>query len=438
MRTADQQPPFMLGPYILKRPLGKGGVAQVYLAMKRNASRRRTVCVIKFPLPQYATSSRHAKRFLQEAELLMGLGSHDNLVYVFDAGRHRGMPYVVMEYVDGMDLAALLKALRRKGTRLSRQAVHCILAGMAAGLHHAHTRATINDVPVRIVHRDVTPSNVIISRDGAVKLVDFGLGVAAQEGTSGHHWRGTLAYMSPEHLYCRVCPEMDIYSLGVVGWEMLANRPFRSERIKEPQQLLTAIFDEPIPELTKDEADPQLADLIMSCLNRSAKQRPRADEFAALLARCPGHTRDPRVLEQEISPAVGGHRSSGHSQEEFAATADLVATMAVVEHEGHGSTAPEPFDPNAPPDADAPRFFRRHGNGTDGAPPDLHLAAAADDVSDRRRAGGSSADPVSQRPTEVSQQTTTEWRRRSSDEISLPALPRSNNGTPSLDVTLCE
>lgn len=437
MRTADLQPPFMLGPYLLKRPLGKGGVAQVYLAVKRNASRRRTVCVIKLPLPQYATSSRHTRRFVQEAELLLELGSHDNLVYVFDVGRYRGMPYVVMEYVDGIDLAALLKALRRKGTRLSRQAVHCILAGMAAGLHHAHARATIDDVPVRIVHRDVTPSNIIISRDGAVKLVDFGLGVATKQGTSGHNWRGTLAYMSPEHLYCKVCPEMDIYSLGVIAWEMLTNRPFRSEKIRAPQQLVTAIFDEPIPPLTEDEADPQLADLVMSCLNRSAPMRPRADEFAAMLAKCPGYTRDPRILEQEISPVVGEHRSSGHSKEEFAATADLVATMAVVEHEEHGATSAEPFDPDAPPDTDAPRIFHKHKRGTDGTLPGIQrlpgphrMADAVDDDAEQPLVHESSVAPFSQ-------QTTTEWRRPS-DEITVPQVPLTDSGASGPGITMSE
>jgi serine/threonine protein kinase len=427
----------MIGPYILKRPLGKGGVAQVYLAVKRNASHRRTVCVIKFPLPQYATSSKHAQRFVKEAELLLELGSHDNVVYVFDVGRHRGMPYVVMEYVDGLDLAEVLKALQRKHTRLSEEAVHCVLAGMAAGLHHAHARATIDDVPVRIVHRDVTPSNVIISRDGAVKLVDFGLGVATQQGTSGHHWRGTLAYMSPEHLYCQVCPEMDIYSLGVVGWEMLANRPFRSLAIKAPQQLLTAIFAEPIPALTKSEADPLLAELIMSCLDRNPKMRPRADEFGALLAKCPGHTRDPRVLEQEISPVVSKNRSSGHSQEECAATADLIATMAVVEHDHHAATTAEPFDPLVPPDADAPRFLHRQkkGSGTDGTLPGLYRAAAVDE---RQCADDSSAALPSKQPGGISQQTTTKWRRDSSHRITIPACPRTDDGTSSVDITLCE
>ena len=345
------------------------------------------------------------------------------------------MPYVVMEYVDGIDLGALLKALRRKGTRLSKQAIHCILAGMAAGLHHAHTRATIDGVPVRIVHRDVTPSNVIISRDGAVKLVDFGLGVATQHGTSGHHWRGTLAYMSPEHLYCRVCPEMDMYSLGVVAWEMLANRPFRSEMVESPQQLLTEIFDEPIPTLTDDEADRQLAELIMSCLSRSAQLRPRADEFAALLAKCPGHTRDPRVLEQEISPVVGEHRSSGHSQEEFAATAELVATMAVVEHEDPGATGAGPFDPKAPRESDAPRFFRRHRNGTEGTLPGLHVAA---DAEREGNAGGSSDEPPAKPLKEISQRTTAEWERRPSDEITVPELPRVDGGSSSMDATQCE
>lgn len=359
--------PRRLGRYILKRPLGKGGSGQVFLAWRENPTGEPLVCVLKFPLQRYAVDAEGKRWFIQEARLGMRLGCHPNIVHVFDVDYHNTMPFIAMDYVDGIDLSNLLRRLRRRGRGLKISSIYNIFASAAVGLHHAHSGGTIDGVSVAIVHRDITPSNILITRDGVVKLADFGIGVALEEGTTGNHWRGTARYMSPEHIACTPCPEMDIYSLGVVAWEMVENRPFREE-LEGPQHY-SAIIDGKIPEMRcKDE---RLVDIIKLCLDPDPTRRPTANELSEALARCPGYNRDPTTLAGELRPIIGTRRSSGATQEELAATPELLATFAVIEGTGYvdskDQTARRVRPVDIPPpnggasgrDLDAPQIFRR-------------------------------------------------------------------------------
>lgn len=369
-----------LGRYILRRALGKGGGGQVFLAWLVNPTGEPMVCCIKVPPLRYAADRQGCQRFLHEARLCMRLGSHPNIVLVFDVNYHGRMPFLAMEYVDGVDLNNLLKRLRRWGRGLSKPGIHCILASGAAGLHHAHSGRTIDGKSVAIVHRDVTPSNMLVTRDGIVKLADFGIGVALADGTTGSHWRGTPRYMSPEHLNCTPCPEMDIYALGVIAWELVENRAFR-EGLEGPQHY-PAIIDGKIPEMRS--RDRRLVSIIESCLDPDPRQRPTAAEFIEALARCPEHSRDPSILEQELAPIIGTRRSSGASKGQIAAvppSPELDATLAafgIADSDAPPSesgAAPRSWysDPNdglAPgePERDAPRLFRRRRPDPEGEP----------------------------------------------------------------------
>lgn len=376
-----------LGRYILRRPLGKGGGGQVYLAWRINPTDEPLVCVVKLPPLRYAADAQGCQRFLHEATLGARLGCHPNIVHVFDVDYHRRMPFLAMEYVDGIDLNNLLKRLRSWGRGLSKSSIHNILASTAAGLHHAHSGATIDGRSVAIVHRDVTPSNILVTRDGVVKLADFGIGVALADGTTGSHWRGTPRYMSPEHLNCIPCPEMDIYALGVIAWELVENRVYR-EGLEGPQHY-PAIIDGKLPEMHS--RDRRLVDLIKSCLDADPRQRPTAAELNEALARCPEHSRDPSMLEQELAPIIGTRRSSGASREQIAAvpaSQELLATFAAFESADEEPSANGPAPeaardwasfpyPELPdvsssgpaedgegrreePERDAPRLFRKH------------------------------------------------------------------------------
>lgn len=359
-----------VGPYVLKQALGKGGSGQVYLAWKDNPTGEPLPCVVKFPLHSHATDSDAKAHFWREARLAMRLGNHNNIVHVFDVGLHKNsMPFLAMEYVDGQDLGHLLKTLRRRQRPLSLASVYNILASVTSGLHHAHSARTIDGEPVRIVHRDVTPSNILVNQGGVVKLLDFGIGVAMAEGTTGSHLRGTYRYMSPEHLGGQVCPEMDIYSLGVVAWEMVENRVFRAEC--EGITHMPAIMDGSVPEMEHD--DQRLVRIIMSCLERYSRNRPNAAELYEALARWAknaGYDRDPAVLEQELAPIMGRHRPSGASGKNLAAPAppELIATLAAVQQAADApeSTASHPVSEiqweiisGQRREKDAPRVYRR-------------------------------------------------------------------------------
>lgn len=375
--SAKPQPKeYRLGRYVLKRPLGKGGSGQLYLAWGINATGEPLVCVVKLPQLRLATDEKGCARFLYEGRLALRLGAHPNIVLVIDVGLHGRMPFLVMEYVDGIDLDNLCKRLRTWKRPLSTPSIHNILASVAAGLHHAHSGATIDGRPVKIVHRDVTSANVLVSRIGMVKLIDFGIGRAEADATTGHHWRGTPRYMSPEHLNCDPCPEMDIYGFGVIAWQLLENRVFREDL--EGTQHYPAIVYGLIPEMRS--TDRHLVEIIKSCLDLDRRSRPTAAEVSEALARCPGHSRDPSVLEQELAPIIGTRRSSGASKEQLAAlppSPELIATLAAFEsvppdagmvasyaQSGFWDTEaemPEAPDHDAEPEPDAPRSFRKRG-----------------------------------------------------------------------------
>ncbi|MEX1364157.1 MAG: protein kinase [Nannocystaceae bacterium] len=369
------------GRYVLKRSLGEGGNGQVFLAWQDNATGEPLPCVAKFSLQRDATDPQSCQRSLNEARLAMRLGSHPNIVQVIDVDVFQGMPFIVMEYIDGADLHTILGTLRRRGRRLSMPAIYNILASAATGLHHAHFGATRAGKAVGIVHRDVKPANLLITRDGITKLADFGISVALEDGVTGQHCRGTSRYMSPEHLRCEVRPEMDIYSLGVVAWEMVENRTYRGEH--EGTQHFPAILDGKIPPLRNPETPRQLVSLIESCLDPNPRRRPTAVDLLNALAKCPGYSRDPALLAQEVASVLGTRRSSGATQQELAATPELIATLAVLSRSNDDSdddttkrtadNAPAPTvalrkavrddppvaDPTEEIEPDAPRIFRR-------------------------------------------------------------------------------
>jgi serine/threonine-protein kinase len=327
--TWARQKELRLGRYVLKRPLGEGGNGQVFLAWQENEAGEPLVCVVKFPLQRYATQADGRERFLAEARLAMRLGMHPNIVYVIDVGRHRDMPFIVMEYIDGTDLHHLLNVLRSDKQGLSLASAYNILASTAEALHHAHAGATIGGKPVGVVHRDIKPGNILVTRDGITKVGDFGIGATIEEGTSGNFMRGTHRYMSPEHLRCEVRPEMDIYALGVVGWEILENRQFR-EGFRGAQHF-TAIMDGQFPPMENPKTPKQLVSIIEACLESNPRQRPMASEVLRALERCPGYTRDPSSVKADITRILGRRRSSGQTQHEFTATPELVATLAALE-----------------------------------------------------------------------------------------------------------
>jgi eukaryotic-like serine/threonine-protein kinase len=170
--------------------------------------------------------------FLDEARLAAAL-NHQNVAQVFEVGQENGVHYLAMEYVHGQDLRAVLAKAGQSGARIPIELSLAIVAGAAAGLHHAHDRRSPDGVPLGIVHRDVSPSNVMIGYDGAVKLLDFGIAKATSRSveTQSGIIKGKFAYMSPEQCRGReVDRRSDVFSLGIILYEITTqHRCFRAD-----------------------------------------------------------------------------------------------------------------------------------------------------------------------------------------------------------------
>ncbi len=220
-----------VGRYEVIRPLARGGMAELYLGRARGIQGFEKLVVLKCIRQEYEHEGEFIRMFLDEARLAATL-SHPNIVQVFDVDRSDGRYFFAMEYVDGHDLVAVRKAAAIEG-RLTLESVLAIAVGVTAALHHAHELRDPEGRPRVVVHRDVSPSNVLVSHDGAVKLVDFGIARAAGRLTTTRAGtlRGKVRYMSPEQCSgLELDRRSDIYSLGALLYELTTDHaPFSAE-----------------------------------------------------------------------------------------------------------------------------------------------------------------------------------------------------------------
>src|SRR5438874_379585 len=250
------------GRYRLERPLGHGGMASVYEARDTGLDRAVAVKVLAENL---AGDEELRTRFLREARLAARL-SHPNVVNVFDAGEDEGRPYIVMELVEGATLAGRGPVPAEEARGLALQA--------ARGLAHAHQAG--------LVHRDIKPGNLLLRRDGTLKIADFGIARAAETTalTQAGTVLGTAAYLAPEQaLGEEVTAAADVYSLGAVLYELLTGRPpFEFDSLADLAEQQRRMAITPVRELASD-APPELEDLVMRCLARNPAYRPSAAEL---------------------------------------------------------------------------------------------------------------------------------------------------------------
>ncbi len=210
MNTPDALIGQQLGNILIQQPLGRGGMARVYKGLDQ---RLRRAVAIKVIAEDLRTSSSYAQRFEREAQAVANL-KHPNIVTIFQFGSQSGLFYLVMEYVDGVDLDAILRNYENNGELMPHVDVTHILQAIGAALDYAHAQG--------VIHRDVKPSNIMLERDGRPVLTDFGLALRISEGTVGDTF-GSPHYISPEQARssANAVPQSDIYSLGVVAYELL-------------------------------------------------------------------------------------------------------------------------------------------------------------------------------------------------------------------------
>jgi serine/threonine-protein kinase len=230
MTTSSMPAPMRLGPYELLRRLATGGMAEVYLARRAGPHGFQKLVAVKRILPQYARDPDFVAMFIDEARVCARL-SHPNIVQVFDFGEQDGELYMAMEYVDGTTGARLIRGAAARSEDLSLDVCLHIALSVLRALGYAHGARDDAGRPLSLVHRDVSPGNVLIDRSGAVKLTDFGIARAAEieRRTDAGQLKGKLGYMSPEQVVGReLDARTDIFTVGIVLAEMLVLRPLFS------------------------------------------------------------------------------------------------------------------------------------------------------------------------------------------------------------------
>lgn len=289
--------PTRLGDYVLLEKLGQGGMAVVYRGERTGEAGFRKQVAIKRMIPQYRHSNSLLERFAAEARTNARL-DHPNLVAVVDFGIEPE-PYLVMEFVEGVTLALLLQRLVKMGHPLEIAAACFIAAEAAQGLDHAHRKRDESGNPLGIVHRDVSPQNVLLSNEGAVKVSDFGLVKAADNvvQTGSGIPIGKLSYMAPEQAdHAEVDARADVWGLGVLLWEMLAMRVLLPPNDPARATHLLQTCDFPPPSHYRAEVPAELDELVMGCLTKDPSIRtPSAQQLGMSL----------REVLHEIAPGYG-------------------------------------------------------------------------------------------------------------------------------------
>ncbi len=214
------------GKYILLEKLAAGGMAEVYLAKSTGASGINKFIAIKRILPQYSDHPEFIEMFKEEAKIAVNL-NHGNVVSIYDFGVEKNQFFLVMEYVEGQNLRQILNHLKKESKYFSIDQVVFMAKEIAAGLDHAHRCLDgTTGKPLNITHRDMSPQNIMVSFEGEVKIVDFGIAKAETQldTTRAGTIKGKFGYMSPEQADGQaVDPRTDIFSMGILLWELFAN-----------------------------------------------------------------------------------------------------------------------------------------------------------------------------------------------------------------------
>ncbi|HEX4386725.1 MAG TPA: serine/threonine-protein kinase [Myxococcales bacterium] len=258
--------PRQIGPYRVVRRIGQGGMADVFLATAFGASGFEKKVALKVLLPEWQGNAEIERLLIEEA-LLGALFSHRNLVQVHDLGTAQGSYFLRMDYVDGADLGALLRVQRPP-----RPVALFIAAEIALALDYLHNLRGDDQKPLGLVHRDISPSNILCSRAGEVKLGDFGIAKATllAGNTRGGVRKGKYAYMAPEQVDgATLSARTDQFGLGVMLVEMLSGyRPFDGDSPLETMERIRAAAPPPLVEL-----DQPLRELLLRCLTRDPLRR---------------------------------------------------------------------------------------------------------------------------------------------------------------------
>ncbi|MBI1949700.1 MAG: serine/threonine protein kinase [Deltaproteobacteria bacterium] len=264
-----------LGKYVLLGRLGHGGMGKIYLAYAPGPAGIEKLLVVKRLHSHLTNDPVLVNSFLDEARLSMAL-NHPHIVSTFDVGDVEGRYFMVMEYIEGQNLGVVLRTAKRTGHYPASSLWAGLFLDVLDGLHAAHIARDARGRPLHIIHRDVSPQNILITYEGVPKLVDFGIAKAAQRvsETDAGVLKGKYAYMSPEQVRGEpLDPRSDVFAAGIVLWEMLAGRRlYKADTIvRSVERILT---EAPIsPVRVNAECNPEIAQVAFRALQKDREQR---------------------------------------------------------------------------------------------------------------------------------------------------------------------
>jgi serine/threonine protein kinase len=357
--------------YEMIRKLAVGGMAELFLARVTGPMGFNKTLVLKRILPQLAGDPSFVEMFLREARLAAQL-NHPHIVQIFDFGEAYGSYFLAMEYVDGPNLRVLLKTALAAGTPLPPTLCARLIASACEGLAFAHDfQDPATGRPLGLIHRDISPENILVSRQGAVKLVDFGIAKTADQSpkTQSGIVKGKLSYLSPEQV--RSMPldrRVDVYALGVVLYELLTGqKPFTGP---SDASLVQAILFDPLPPTLRYRPDlpVELQRIVERALSRDREQRYRdcramqldLEDFILSAGRSVGAYQVSQFIDQlfpSAAPMAFPARDTGERQALAAPARDSSRTVLAKTPTSSLSPAKSPPPPSVDPKRSNPPPF---------------------------------------------------------------------------------
>jgi tRNA A-37 threonylcarbamoyl transferase component Bud32 len=305
MTSTTTTPDLIFGKYALIRRLALGGMGEVFLAQQTGGvAGTERLAILKSLLPELAAQDGFIDQFLDEARVAAKL-NHPNIVQMFEAGLWNGVYFIAMEYIRGENLSRIAKTARSRGVKIPLHVLVRIVRDALLGLGHAHTaHDEMTGAPLGVVHRDVSPQNIMVRMDGVTKVVDFGIAKAGNKSsrTATGVLKGKLQYMAPEQVQGEaVDARTDQFAMGVVLWELVTDaRLFEGDN---EIQLLKAVLVQPIPKpsLYAPGLPHDLEATILRMLSRDPAGRFASCEDAADALTAWLNTGSRRVTEAEVA-----------------------------------------------------------------------------------------------------------------------------------------
>ena len=338
----------IFGKYHLVDKIATGGMAEVFRAKSYGVAGFEKTLVIKKILPNLATDKKFVEMFIDEAKIASTL-SHINIVQIFDLGSEDGDYFIAMEYVDGSDLKTVVEKakLARRTVPVNLMAFTC--SEVAKGLDYAHRRKDAQRRDLNIVHRDISPHNILVSYAGETKITDFGIARASSKVTITRSGviRGKFAYMSPEQARGdHIDRRSDIFSLGIVLYEVLTGtRLFKS---KNDLETLKRVQTGPItpPSRLNPDVPPELETIVLKALDRDRDRRYQwaselHDDLSTYL-----FSSGEKIAGNELATWV--HKVMGPAEEESDRTTDFDAFVNAIEEIGGNKQPQTIFTPATP------------------------------------------------------------------------------------------